>query len=48
MEDKLVDALYNTMPVIDRYRKLQPVPMSQEELAAIWTKVDSFCDVTKN
>jgi hypothetical protein len=29
-----VDALYNTALVLDSYRKLQPVPMSQEELAA--------------
>jgi hypothetical protein len=28
MEDKLVDALYNTQPVLDRYRKLQTAPMS--------------------
>jgi hypothetical protein len=48
MEDKLVDALYNTVPVLDRYRKLQPVPMSQEELAAFRTKIESFCNVTKN
>jgi hypothetical protein len=48
MEDKLVDALYNTTPILDRYRKLQPMPMSQEELAAFRTKMDSFCDITKN
>jgi hypothetical protein len=48
MEDKLVDALYNTWPILDRYRKLQPVPMSQEELVSLQTKVDFFCNVMKN
>jgi hypothetical protein len=33
MEDKLVDALYNLQPVLDRYRKLQTVPINNEELA---------------
>ena len=33
MEDKLMDPLYNTQPVLDRYRKLQTVPMNNEELA---------------
>jgi hypothetical protein len=35
MEDKLVDVLYNTAPVFDMYRKLQTMPISQEELAAL-------------
>jgi hypothetical protein len=48
MEDKLVDALYNTQPVLDRYRKLQMVPMNNKELAAFWNKVDNFCSKTKN
>jgi hypothetical protein len=48
MKDKLIHALYNTVPVIKRYRKLQVVPMNQEELAAFLTKVSSFCDITKN
>jgi hypothetical protein len=48
MEDKLVDVLYNTAPVLDKYMKLQQVPMSQEELAAFRNKVDNFCDKTKN
>jgi hypothetical protein len=48
MEDKLVDVLYNTQPVLDRYRKLQTVPMNNEELAAFQNKVDNFCDKTKN
>jgi hypothetical protein len=48
MDDKLVDALYNAVPVLNRYKKLQPVPMSQEELAAFKNKVDNFCDVMKN
>jgi hypothetical protein len=48
MEDKLVDVLYNLPPILDRYRKLQTKPMSNEELAAFWTKVDNFCDITKN
>jgi hypothetical protein len=48
MEDKLVDALYNTQPVLDRYRKLQTVPMNNEELAAFKSKVEIFCGKTKN
>jgi hypothetical protein len=47
-EDKLVDALYNTALVLDRYRKLQLVPMSLEGLVAFLNKVDNFCDKTKN
>jgi hypothetical protein len=48
MEDKLVDALYNLQLVLDRYRKLQTVPMNNEELVAFRTKVEHFCDITKN
>jgi hypothetical protein len=48
MEDKLVDALYNTQPVLDRYRKLQTVPMNNEELAAFKNKVEKFCSKTKS
>jgi hypothetical protein len=48
MEDKLVDALYNLQPVLDKYMKLQTVPMNNEELAAFQNKVDHFCDITKN
>jgi hypothetical protein len=48
MEDKLVDVLYNTQLVLDRYIKLQTVPMNNEELAAFRNKVDNFCDKTKN
>jgi hypothetical protein len=48
MEDKLVDALYNTQLVLDRYRKLQTVPMNNEELAAFKSKVENFYGKTKN
>jgi hypothetical protein len=48
MEDKLVDALYNTQPVLDKYRKLQTVPMNNEELAAFKNKMEHFCGKTKN
>jgi hypothetical protein len=48
MEDKLVDALYNLQPVLNRYKKLQTVPMNNEELAAFGNKVDHFCDIMKN
>jgi hypothetical protein len=43
-----VDALYNLQLVLDRYRKLQMVPMNNEELAAFRNKVDHFCNITKN
>jgi hypothetical protein len=46
MDDKLVDAMYNLQPVLDKYRKLQTVPMNNEELAAFWTKVEHFCHIT--
>jgi hypothetical protein len=45
---KLVDALYNTQPILDKYRKLQTVPMNNEELAAFKSKVENFCGKTKN
>ena len=48
MEDKLVNVLYNTTLVLDRYMNLQMVPMSPEELAAFLNKVDNFYNVTKN
>ena len=48
MEDKLVDAMYNIQPVLDRYKKVQTVPMNNEELVAFWNKVDNFCDIMKN
>jgi hypothetical protein len=38
LEDKLVDVLYNTAPILDRYMKFQLVPMIQEELVAFQTK----------
>jgi hypothetical protein len=43
-----VDALYNLQPILDRYRKLQTVPMNNEELVAFRTKVEHFCNITKN
>jgi hypothetical protein len=48
MEDKLVDALCNTQPVLDKYRKLQTVPMNNKELAAFKSKVEHFCGKMKN
>jgi hypothetical protein len=48
MEDKLVDALYNTQPVLDRYRKLQTMPMDNEKLATFKIKVQNFCGKAKN
>jgi hypothetical protein len=48
MEDKLVDVLYNTQLVLDKYRKLQTVPMNNEELATFKNKVETFCGKTKN
>jgi hypothetical protein len=48
MENKLVDALYNTQPVLDRYRKLQTMLINNEELAAFKNKVEIFCGKTKN
>ena len=43
-----MDALYNTQPVLNRYRKLQTVPMNNEELAAFKSKVEIFCSKMKN
>jgi hypothetical protein len=48
MEDKFVDVLYNLQPVLNKYRRLQTVPMNNEELATFRNKVDHFCDITKN
>jgi hypothetical protein len=48
MEDKLVDTLYNLQPGLDKYMKLQMVPMNNEELAAFRTNVEHFCDIIKN
>jgi hypothetical protein len=48
MEDKLVDALYNIQPVLDRYMKLQTMPMNNEELAAFKNNVEFFCGKLKN
>jgi hypothetical protein len=48
MEDKLMDVLYNTQLVLDRYRKLQTVPMNNEEFLAFKIKVENFCGKTKN
>jgi hypothetical protein len=48
MEDKLVDAMYNLQPVLDKYRRLQTVPMNKEDLVAFQNKMDHFCDITKN
>jgi hypothetical protein len=48
MEDKLVDVLYNLQPVLNRYMKLQTVPMNNEELAAFRNKVVHFYDIMKN
>ena len=48
MEDKLVDMLYNTQRVLDRYRKLQTVPMNNKELATFKSKVEDFCGKTNN
>ena len=48
MEDKIVDALYNTKPVLEKYRKSQTVLMNNKELVAFQNKVDNFCYITKN
>ena len=48
MEDKIVDALYNTKPILARYRKFQTVPMNNKELATFGNKVENFCNITKN
>ena len=48
MEDKIVDALHNTKPVLEKYRKQQAVPMNEKELVAFQNKVDNFCNITKN
>src|SRR5450759_2518746 len=48
MEDKIVDAMHNTKPVLQKYRKLQDEPMNEEELVAFNNKVANFCNITKN
>jgi hypothetical protein len=48
MEDKLVDVLYNTQPVLDRYKKLQTVPMNNKELATFKSKVEIIWWQNKN
>ena len=48
MEDKPVDTLYNTQPLLNKYMKLQTMPMNNEELAAFKSKVENFCNKTKN
>jgi hypothetical protein len=48
MNERLNDALYNTLPVLEKYRKQQDQPMNEEELAAFRNKVTNFCDMTKN
>ena len=48
MEDKIVDAMHNTKPVLQKYRKQQDQPVNEEELAAFNNKVANFCDITKN
>ena len=48
IEDKIVDALHNTKPVLEKYREQQAMPMNDKELAAFKNKVESFCDIIKN
>jgi hypothetical protein len=48
MEDKLINTQYNTMPVLEKYRKFLDALMNQEELAAFRTKVNSFSNIMKN
>jgi hypothetical protein len=48
MEDKLNDSFYNTKPVIEKNRKLQDVPLNQEELDALKTKLNAWIVATKN
>ena len=48
MEDKIVDALYNLKPVLDKYRKQQDVQMNDKEFATFNNKVATFWDITKN
>ena len=43
-----MDVLYNTQLVLDRYRKLQTVPMNNKELVALKNKVEIFCSKMKN
>ena len=48
MDDNIMDALHNTKPILNKYRKQQDMPMNNEELAAFNNKVANFCDITKN
>ena len=42
LEDKVVDMLYNTQPVLDRYMKLQDVLMNNEELLLLRSRWKFF------
>jgi hypothetical protein len=48
MEDRLNDALYNTMLVFENCRKCQKVPLDQKKLVVFRIKVNSFFDIMKN
>jgi hypothetical protein len=48
MQEKLTNALYNTIPVLEKYKKLQEEPLNQEQLAAFKNKVNNFIDITQN
>jgi hypothetical protein len=48
MHERLTDALYNTMPVLEKYKKLQEEPLNEEQLAAFKNKMNNFIDITKN
>jgi hypothetical protein len=48
MQDKLIDALYNTEPVLEKYRKFQERPLNQMQLLAFRTKVSNFFEITNN
>jgi hypothetical protein len=48
MQDNLIDALYNTEPILEKYRKLQKQLLNEEQLIAFKTKVSNFIKKTKN
>jgi hypothetical protein len=48
MEEKLNDAPYNIVSVLEKCIKLQNVQLDQEQLAAFKTKVNSFSTTMKN
>jgi hypothetical protein len=48
MEEKLIDTLYNTVPILERYRKLQEELINQEQLAAFKNKINNFTIIMKN